>query len=122
LSPFAKLPTVVGDDAAAHAAKLIGMLASAPDLAGRVTAAVRVDDRRWNLRIDNAIDVLLPEQDPAAAWARLSELERTSKLLKRDIQTVDMRLPDRLVLRVRAAPAATAPAPTKKPHLAGKNT
>lgn len=122
LSPFAKLPTVVGDDAAAHAAKLIGMLASAPDLAGRVTAAVRVDDRRWNLRIDNAIDVLLPEQDPAAAWARLSELERTSKLLKRDIQTVDMRLPDRLVLRVRAAPAATTPAPTKKPHLAGKNT
>jgi cell division protein FtsQ len=98
------------------------MLASAPDLAGRVTAAVRVDDRRWNLRIDNAIDVLLPEQDPAAAWARLSELERTSKLLKRDIQTVDMRLPDRLVLRVRAAPAATTPAPTKKPHLAGKNT
>ena len=27
-------------------------------------AAVRVDDRRWNLRIDNAIDVLLPEENP----------------------------------------------------------
>ena len=42
---------------------LLDMLASEPDLAARVTAAVRVGDRRWNLRIDNAIDVLLPEDD-----------------------------------------------------------
>ena len=64
LARFARLPTVVGDDAASHAAALIDMLAREPDLAARVTAAVRVDDRRWNLRIDNAIDVLLPEDGP----------------------------------------------------------
>jgi cell division protein FtsQ len=121
LSPFSRLPTVVGDDAAAHAAKLLDTLASEPELAPRVTAAVRVDDRRWNLRIDNAIDVLLPEENPAAAWARLSELERSSKLLKRDVQTIDMRLPDRLVLRVHTAPATEA-APAKRPHPSGKST
>jgi cell division protein FtsQ len=121
LSPFARLPTVVGDDAAAHAAKLLETLGSDPELAARVTAAVRVDDRRWNLRIDNAIDVLLPEENPAAAWARLCQLERSSKLLKRDLHTVDMRLPDRLVLRVHAAPATEA-APAKKPHSPGKST
>src|SRR5437763_603449 len=90
LAPFARLPTVVGEDAAVHAAKLRDMLASDPELAARVNAAVRVDDRRWNLRIDNSIDVLLPEQNPAAAWKRLAELERSSKLLKRDVQIVDM--------------------------------
>jgi cell division protein FtsQ len=121
LTRFARLPTVVGDDAASQAAALIDMLASEPELAARVTAAVRVDDRRWNLRIDNAIDVLLPETNLAEAWARLAAQERANSLLQRDIQTVDMRLPDRLVLRPASPPPVEA-APAKKPHPSGKNT
>ena len=124
LSRFSGLPTVVGKDAPAHAAALLDMLAQQPRLASRVTAAIRVDDRRWNLRIDNAIDVLLPEEDPAAAWARLAALEKSDKLLQREITTVDMRLPDRLVLRVNTPPPGAAP--TKKAthagHPAGKST
>jgi cell division protein FtsQ len=112
LSRFAHLPIVVGDDAAPNAARLIDMLAGQPELAARVTAAVRVGGRRWNLRIDDAIDVMLPEENPESAWNRLAELERTSVLLKRDVQTVDLRLPDRLVLRVNGAPAP--PPPTGK--------
>lgn len=121
LSPFAKLPTVVGEDAAAHAAKLLEMLASDPELAARISAAVRVDGRRWDLRVDNAVNVLLPEQNAAEAWNRLAQLERSNNLLKRDLQSVDMRLPDRLVLRVHPAPAAETP-PGKKPRTPGKNT
>ena len=120
LTRFARLPTVVGDDAASHAAALIDMLAREPDLAARVTAAVRVDNRRWNLRIDNAIDVLLPETDPGEAWTRLAALERANNLLQRDVRTVDMRLPDRLVLRAAAAPPSEAP--VKKAHPSGKST
>jgi cell division protein FtsQ len=121
LTRFARLPTVVGDDAASHAAALIEILARQPDLAARVTAAVRVDDRRWNLRIDNAIDVLLPEANLGEAWARLAALERANRLLQRDIQTVDMRLPDRLVLRAAGAPPREA-APAKKARASGKST
>jgi cell division protein FtsQ len=121
LGRFARLPTVVGDDAAPHAAALIDMLAKEPELAVRVTAAVRVDDRRWNLRIDNAIDVLLPEENPAAAWARLAALEQANSVLKRDIQAVDMRLPDRVVVRVNGAPGNEAP-PAKKARPSGKST
>jgi cell division protein FtsQ len=121
LSRFAKLPTVVGDDEARHsAAALLDLLASEPDLAARVTAAVLVGDRRWNVRIDNAIDVMLPEDDAAGAWTRLAALERDNKVLQRDVQTVDMRLPDRLVMRVNDAPKD--PAPAKKPHPGGKST
>src|SRR5712691_2253805 len=115
LTRFARLPTVVGDDAASHAAALLDMLAREPELAGRV------DDRRWNLQIDNAIDVLLPETNLAEAWARLAAQERANKLLQRDIRTVDMRLPDRLVLRAAgAAPGEAAPA--KKARASGKST
>jgi cell division protein FtsQ len=121
LTRFARLPTVVGEDAASHAVALIDMLAREPDLAARVTAAVRVDDRRWNLRIDNAIDVLLPETDLGEAWTRLAALERANKLLQRDIRTVDMRLPDRLVLRAAGPPSGEA-APAKKTHPPGSST
>jgi cell division protein FtsQ len=122
LSRFAKLPTVVGDDQARHgAAQLLDLLANEPDLAARVSAAVLVGERRWNLRIDNAIDVLLPEDDMAGAWSKLADLERTKRLLQRDVQTVDLRLPDRLVMRITDTAPKEAPGP-KKSHAPGKNT
>jgi cell division protein FtsQ len=121
LSRFAKLPTVVGGDEARHgAASLIELLASEPDLAARVTAIVLVGDRRWNVRVDNAIDVLLPEDDAAGAWSKLARLERTNQVLQRDVQTVDMRLSDRLVMRV--SDPAKDPSPAKKTHPGGKST
>jgi cell division protein FtsQ len=101
------------------------MLGTEPELAARVNAAVRVGNRRWNLRIDNAIDVLLPADAPAGAWAQLARLERSSAILKRDVHTVDVRLPDRLVLRVTPETPKEAPiSPTsnKKGRPSAKNT
>ena len=121
LDRFAKLPLVVGDNAASHAAELLDILATEPDLAARVSAAIRVGDRRWNLRIDNAIDVLLPADSPASAWAQLANLERSSAILKRDVQVVDVRLPDRLVVRVNPEAPKEAP-PSKKGRLSAKST
>jgi len=121
LDRFAKLPMVVGEGAASHAAELLDMLASEPDLAARVTAAIRVGNRRWNLRIDNAIEVLLPADDTAEAWAQLARLDRSSSLVQRDVQTIDIRLPDRLVLRVNPEPPKETPV-SKKARAPAKNT
>jgi len=121
LDRFAKLPMVVGEDASGHAADLLALLASEPDLAARVTAAVHVGGRRWNLRLDNSIDVLLPADDPAAAWADLARLQRNNAILQRDVQAIDMRLPDRLVVRVAPEPPKEA-TPTKKGRPTAKNT
>ena len=121
LDRFAKLPLVVGEGAASHAAELIEMLGSNPDLAARVTAAVRVGDRRWNLRIDNAIDVLLPADEMATAWSQLARLERSSAILKREVLTIDLRLPDRLVLRVSPEPSKE-PTISKRTRPPAKNT
>ena len=121
LDRFAKLPLVVGEGAASHAAELIEMLGSNPDLAARVTAAVRVGGRRWNLRIDNAIDVLLPADEMATAWSQLAQLERSSAILKREVLTIDLRLPDRLVLRVSPEPPKE-PTISKRTRPPAKNT
>lgn len=99
LDRFAGLPLVVGDDAPAHAAQLLEMLWNQPELMARVKAAVRVGGRRWNVRLDNGIDVRLPEDNPAAAWARLATYERTHHVLAKDVGVLDLRLPDRLIVQ-----------------------
>ena len=121
LDQFASLPMVVGEGAPRHAAELLHLLASEPELAARVTAAIRVGERRWNLRIDNAIDVLLPADEAANAWSQLARLERSNAILKRDLQSIDIRLPDRLVLRVSPEIPKAAPIP-KKGRPPAKNT
>lgn len=104
LERFAGLPLIAGDDAPRHAPALLQMLSEEPTLEPRVTAAVRVGGRRWNLRLDNRLDVLLPEEGAEAAWRRLADLERRHGLLERDLTAVDLRVPDQLVVRL--APGA----------------
>ncbi len=115
-----KLIVLVGSDAPKEGTALLDMLATEPELAPRVAAAVRIGGRRWNVRFDNNIDVALPEENVIAAWHHLAELERSDAILERDIEMVDLRLPDRLVVRV---PHAEAPkTPSKKNRTPGKTT
>ncbi len=106
---FATLPLVVGPGAPEFAAALLDQLAAQPGLRARVVAAIRVGERRWNLRLNNGADVLLPEGAEAPAMSRLMELQAAQSLLDRPLQTVDLRLPDRMV--VRAQPDAHGPIP-----------
>lgn len=104
VAPFANLPLVVGAGAAPVAAALLDELVRFPEVMLRVTAAVRVGERRWNLRLASGADVLLPEGAETAAIERLAALHRDAGLLDRGLVAIDMRLPDRLVLRPVAAP------------------
>jgi cell division protein FtsQ len=66
---------------------------------------VLVGERRWNLRLNNGIDVKLPETGVADALDQLAALDRDKQLLSRDITIVDLRLPDRVVVRLTEAVA-----------------
>ena len=97
-----------------RAAELLDQLAAQPRLKSRVVAAIRVGERRWNLRLNTGADVLLPEGAEAASMARLMELHTAQALLDRPVQTLDMRLPDRLVVRpIPEPPPASAAAPRR---------
>jgi cell division protein FtsQ len=111
IGAFGPLPLVVGNGADTAAAGLIDLLRGVPDLAARVEAAIRVSGRRWNLRLASGADVLLPEGQEAAAIARLAELHAREKLLDRPLASLDMRLPDRLVLRPQPVSAPVTPSP-----------
>ena len=97
---FTDLKIVIGDDAPQHAQALMAMLKRQPSLMARVEVAIRSGNRRWNLRMDNGVNVQLPEQDPFAAWDRLAVYENKHRLLDRDIGRIDLRFPGRVVVEV----------------------
>lgn len=103
---FANLPLVVGEGAERGARDFLALLARYPSVSNEVTAAVLVADRRWNLVLKNGIEVLLPEAAADEALRRLVALDRDRKLLSRDIANVDLRLPDRVSVRLSDAAAA----------------
>ncbi len=98
---FSKLPLVVGTGAPPHVAELLDDLGKVADIADRVEAAVRVGERRWNLRLKNGITVMLPEEHQDLALAKLQELQQSQALLDRPLIFVDLRLPDRMTIRPR---------------------
>jgi cell division protein FtsQ len=97
---LARFPHVVGAGAENHAADLFTVLARFPMLESRVTAAVRVGDRRWNLTLDNGITVALPAENMETALSDLIKLDREFALLSRDVTTIDLRFKDRWIIRV----------------------
>ena len=105
LDRYTHLKVIVGKDAPLHAPDLLDILATAPPLRKRGRAAIWVSGRRWNLRLDDGIDIRLPEENAQAAWTRLATLERDRQLLNQDIIAVDLRIRDRLVVRRRSDPA-----------------
>lgn len=94
------LPFVVGAGAATRAKEFLALLDRHPDLRETVRASVLIGERRWNLRLKNGVNVRLPEAGVAQALDQLAALDREKNLLARDISLVDLRLPDRVTLRL----------------------
>ena len=104
---YSDLKVIVGADAPENFAGLFDMLESQPDLKERVVAAVRVGARRWNVKLDNEMTVLLPEDGIVEAWATLAGAAVEGALLERNVTRIDLRMPDRLTVRRAPDPAGT---------------
>jgi cell division protein FtsQ len=97
---FISLPLVVGKGAETRARDFLALLARYPQVSSVTKAAIFVGERRWNLRLNDGLDIKLPENDVGNALAALSKLDREERLFSRDIVAVDMRLPDRLTVQL----------------------
>lgn len=100
LERYGHLKVLVGAGAPDHAIALLNILKAEPELMTKVTGAVWVGSRRWNIRLDNGIDIRLPEEEPSNAWTRLAQLERDYSLLGRAIEAIDLRQSDRMIVRM----------------------
>ncbi len=99
-----KLPLIIGDNAPSHVKELMGILAAEPELAKHFSAAIRVSDRRWNIRLNSQkgddVEIRLPETNPTEAWKRLADAQAHQQVLDRDVKVIDLRLEGKMFIKV----------------------
>jgi cell division protein FtsQ len=110
---FPSLPLIVGEGANTAAAAFLPVLARHPAILAKTKALVRVDDRRWNLKLGDGGVVLLPAEGEEGALQHLDALQGGAKILGLGLARIDLRDPEMVVVRPRSAPATT-PDPMKK--------
>ncbi len=96
---YPELPLVVGKGADQAAADIVPLLRQRPDLMKRVDALVRVDERRWYLRLKGGGIIQLPAVDQDSALIRLDALDQRERLLDLGFARVDLRTPEEVAIR-----------------------
>ena len=108
---FASLPLVVGFGADKAAPKILPLIAQRPKLMGRMDALVRVDDRRWDVRLKDGSLIQLPASGEEQALIELEQLDQRSRILDLGFERIDLRNPDMVAVRPREpAPPGQLPA------------
>ena len=97
---FAGLPILTGAGAADQAPALFALLQSTPNFLAQLVEASRVGERRWDLRFKSGATVQLPEGNPQRALTWLKQLDETRHVLTLAGGDIDLRLEDRITLRM----------------------
>lgn len=100
---YPQLPLVVGAGADQAAAEVLPLLAQRPRLMGRIEALVRVDERRWDLRLKDGSLILLPATRQEQALIQLDALDQRERLLDLGFSRVDLRTPEAVAIRPSAS-------------------
>ena len=98
---FASLPLVVGDGADAAAPSILPVVRAHPAVMARLDALVRVDDRRWDLRMKDGGLIQLPATGEDAALIQLDKLDQKSRILELGFERIDLRDPELVAVRPR---------------------
>lgn len=104
LKKYRTLPFVQGKQSELTAARLFDMLAAYPVIQSRMVGAERISDRRWTVFLDHGGSIHLPAENVRQALNLLMDMERDKRILGMQGRIIDLRLPDRVVLRARPLP------------------
>jgi cell division protein FtsQ len=106
------LPLLIGPAANLRGQELNELMASVPTLKPQLVSATWVGGRRWNLQFQSGEVMLLPEGQKAAksVLVKFAELDKTTGLLGRGLLRFDLRLGDKMIVRL---PKAIPPADSK---------
>lgn len=94
---------IIGKGAPEHITELLNSITDDKDVYKRIKVANFISERRWNIILDDVehgITIKLPEKNVAAAWKKLLKLNQTEGLLKRKLTIIDLRLPDKVIVKL----------------------
>jgi cell division protein FtsQ len=98
LEKFPNLLHVVGQDANVYARGLIEDLEKHPSLAKKVISAVRYGQRRWDLNLEQKINVKMPEKGFVEAYNYLASLNSEGKVFNQNYKTINLKDPSKYYL------------------------
>jgi cell division protein FtsQ len=99
---YLDLPLVIGEGANIKAHEIVSTISAFPAIAAQVKSYAYIGGRRWDLRLKDGVTLQLPEKNMDAALTAVAQLEKGQALLGRDIEAVDLRIDDRMVVRLTA--------------------
>lgn len=102
---YSSLPLIVGAGAPEAASDVLKALAGHDEIEEKIAALVRVGERRWNLRLRNKLDVKLPEDGLEDALEALAIIQAAHGTLDQDLEYIDLRDPERVIVRPRKGAA-----------------
>jgi cell division protein FtsQ len=105
---FANLPLVVGAGANATDGSVFQLIRERPRLSERLEALVRVDQRRWDIRLKDGGLIQLPATGEAEAMVTLDQLDQGQGVLDLSLERIDLRSPGMVVVRQREGAETTA--------------
>ncbi len=111
---FSALPLVVGEGAAEEAKNILPLLRQRSGLMAKIDALIRVDGRRWDLRLKDGSLIQLPALGEDSALIQLDQLDQKQRLLSLGFERVDLRDPEMVVVRPRPSAAGQSVAGTGK--------
>ena len=100
LTSFSNLPIIIGKNAPKIAGQILRTLSNEPHLFRRVKSLTLISDRRWDVELDNQINVHLPEKNPGKAWTHLATMEQGHNIFGDQVQGIDMRLENQLIIKI----------------------
>ena len=96
---------VIGEEAPEHIKELLQTIKNIDDsYISRLEVANYISKRRWNITFDDikdGITVKLPQDNFASALRKLINLDKTSAILKRKLTIIDLRLADKITVKIR---------------------
>jgi len=98
---FANLPLVVGEGADLASPAILPVVRSHPLVMQHLDALVRVDNRRWDLRMKDGSLIQLPASGEDAALIQLDQLDQKSRILELGFERIDLRDPELVAVRPR---------------------
>ena len=108
---FTDLPVVRGQGAPQNTKAILNLLQQETTLFADVWSLTYQSNRRWDVFLRNNIRILLPEKKPEKAWKKLAAMNEKHGLTKRQLVNIDLRIPNKLVIR-----------PVRANNIKGNNT
>ena len=103
IEEYVHLPVVVGKGAAQKAPVILHLLSIYPNIQDHMRAIVYVNEHRWDIWTESEVVIKLPEQGLEDSLKQLDKILESGKYLSDDVQEIDLRISNKVIVRAENA-------------------